>query len=213
MEKWPRQKLKMDLEPAKTKPLLCIEDLLVYPFPCPNCGKPLNDKKLFCSDLCRDEAKFVRYFRACIADGRYEQIDVKEALRIRLAHILSGGYQERLRQVSKETREIVIKRDEGLCLKCGAKGFQIDHIEGDNNDIKNLQLLCAKCHLQKTQKDFTKISKQTHPKEWAKREALIYRVKSPQPAQLCDCPDWDKKWNIVKKRRNELLKKRTDLNC
>jgi len=68
-----------------------VEALTSFPFPCPNCDKSMNDAALFCSDLCKDEAKFVRYFRACIVDGRYGQPDVQEALRIKLPLFLVGG--------------------------------------------------------------------------------------------------------------------------
>lgn len=201
-----RSKIKIDSKHTKTKSLLHIHDLVVYPFPCCNCGKLLNSNRLFCSNLCRDEAKFVRYFRACIADGRFEQQDVKEAIRIRLAHLLRGGYRERLRQVSKEIREAVIHRDKGLCRNCGVKGLQIDHINGDNNDIENLQLLCAKCHLQKTREKIILISPKSHPIAWEKRKRLLSRVHSPNPMYLCDNPDWAQQWKVVKKRRSELLK-------
>jgi 5-methylcytosine-specific restriction endonuclease McrA len=184
-----------------------IEDLLVYPFPCANCGKLLSSSRLFCSDLCRDEAKFVRYCRACIADGRYRRDDVKEAWKIRLAHILNGGYRERNRQISKEIREAAIEQDNGLCRKCGNKGFQVDHINGDSNAIENLQLLCIKCHLQKTREKIVAISKVTHPEKWEKRQELLFRVHAPKPLKLCDSPFWTKKWILVKKRRRELYDK------
>lgn len=64
-------------------------------FPCVNCEKPIpwdRPIKIFCSDLCRDEADYVRYYRRCLSDGRSEMPDIQEALRIKLAHLLSGGY-------------------------------------------------------------------------------------------------------------------------
>ena len=179
---------------------LKIKALATYPYPCPNCDKPVQKKPLFCCDLCRTEAKFVRYFRGCLADGRYKQDDVKEALRIRLAHILSGGYREKIRQIPKETRKLVFDRDNGLC-KCGKKGTQIDHIHDDCNKPENLQTICILCHIQKTRKRFVKFTKESHPELWEKRKNLLIRVFSPQPLRLCDSIKWKNLWNILKKER------------
>ncbi len=126
-------------------------------FPCLNCDQPMtlsSQIKLYCSDLCRDEAKFVRYFRACRSDGRINQPDVKDALLIRMAHILNGGYKESERRLRPSERRPVIERDEGLCQKCGQPGTDIDHIDGSSNELKNLQLLCKLCHNEKTKSKF-----------------------------------------------------------
>ena len=183
-----------------------VETLTDYPFPCPNCDRQMTKAALFCSDLCRAEAKYVRYFRACVRDGRFEQQDVQEALQIRLAHILGGGYPERQRQLTKEIREAVFVRAQGRCQNCGGKGNQIDHIRGSSNDLENLQLLCVKCHNEKTLEGFEKISPETHPEEWAKQKALLSRVYAPQPTRLSDSPDWDKLWRSVQKTRREVVK-------
>ncbi len=183
-----------------------LESLSSPPFPCPNCNIPIGEPVLFCSDLCKDKAKFVRYFRACVADGRFKQNDIQEALRIRLAHILGGGYPERLRQLSKEIRGAVIARDKGQCQSCGGTGNQIDHIRGSSNDLENLQLLCPKCHNEKTTAGFVTISAETHPEEWAKRESLLARVHASKPTRLCDGGDWNKLWRVLKKARREAAK-------
>ena len=120
--------------------------LISYPFPCPNCDERITEAFLFCSDLCKDEAKFVRYYRACLLDGRDELPDVQEALRIRMAHLLNGGYPEDERQLSKAVRDAVIARDKGRCRKCRKPGNQIDHLRGNSDGLANLQVLCSRCH-------------------------------------------------------------------
>src|SRR5262249_29900336 len=127
-----------------------IDALISFPFPCPNCNQPIRVAELFCSELCKQEAKFVRYVRACGRDGRDKQPDVQEAIRIRLAIILGGGYPEKERQIDKSIRKAIIERDKGRCKNCGNPGDQIDHISGSSNELENLQLLCRKCHNQKT---------------------------------------------------------------
>lgn len=57
-------------------------------------------------------------------------------------------------------RELVKKRDKGLCQPCKAKGRpavpyrEIDHIipraEGGTDDLDNLQCICSECHKAKS---------------------------------------------------------------
>ena len=175
-----------------------IKTLGAYPYPCPNCGKPVQNKRLFCCNLCRDEAKFVRYFRGCIAYGRHKQADVKEALRIRLAHILSGGYREHLRRMPDEIRKAVSERDNHLC-QCGSKGTQIHHVNGDSGDIKNLRTICTLCHLIETRKKIIEFTEESHPELWEKRKKLLEWVFSRQPLKFCDDFRWNKLWAAVKR--------------
>lgn len=183
-----------------------IEELSSLPFSCLNCDTSISEAKLFCSDLCKDEAKFVRYFRACLKDGRYDQPDVQEALRIRLAHILGGGYSERTRRLPQNIRDAVIKRDKGICQKCGGTGNQIDHIKGSSSDLANLQLLCSQCHNEKTTAEFVAISEETHPEEWVKRETLLTRVHAPRTLRLCDSEEWKELWRPLLKARKDRLR-------
>jgi 5-methylcytosine-specific restriction endonuclease McrA len=164
----------------KKKPLPPVDRRAEYlmrdPFPCANCDSPVADARLFCPDLCRQEAKSVRYIRACIAYGRVWEPDVAEAIQIRRAHINSGGYDERSRQLSKSVRQAVIDRDGGLCRKCGAPGTEVDHIIGDSGELTNLQLLCPPCHRQKTMLNVHPMSREEHPEEWAIAKALDGRI-------------------------------------
>jgi 5-methylcytosine-specific restriction endonuclease McrA len=47
-------------------------------------------------------------------------------------------------------KEAVIERDGGKYQICGKPGTDIDHIDGDSNDLNKLQLLCRECHNKKT---------------------------------------------------------------
>lgn len=60
------------------------------------------------------------------------------------------------RDISRETREMILCRDV-VCRKCGAeKDLQIDHIipvaKGGNSRPENLQVLCKKCNQRKSSK-------------------------------------------------------------
>src|SRR5262245_22763478 len=75
--------------------------------------------RLFCRDMCRDEAKYVRYARKVRSDGRIDQPDVRVALVIKRAHLLAGGYAEKGRHLSPQERKAVFARDSGRCRECG----------------------------------------------------------------------------------------------
>lgn len=53
-------------------------------------------------------------------------------------------------QFSKETREKIIERENGLCRLCNAKGTEIHHCkfksQGGRGVFSNGLLLCAPCH-------------------------------------------------------------------
>jgi hypothetical protein len=136
--------------------------LVVLPFRCANCDSPVGDGSLFCTDLSRDKAKFVRYYRERIADCTLRRRDIQEAIQIKRGHILSGGYNARKRLVPDAVRQNVIQRDRGKCRSCGKTGSEIDHVNGDESIMENLQLLCADCHRQKTMRNFEHISPETH---------------------------------------------------
>lgn len=173
------------------------------PFRCLNCHAERPDGKLFCSDSCKVAAKFVRYYRACQADGRIKRPDVQEALDIRLAHILGGGYDERSRRLAISERTAIFARDKSLCQICGQPGTQIDHISGSSNDPQNLQVICDPCHRQKTKSGFLPINATTHPGEWARLNQLMARIHVDTPLLICDRPDWDRIWRPLTKARKQ----------
>jgi 5-methylcytosine-specific restriction endonuclease McrA len=180
--------------------------LVAYPLPCANCDSPVPDGSLFCTDLCRDEAKFVRYYRERIADGALWKPDVREAIQIKRAHILSGGYNARERLVPDAIRQSVIERDGRKCRSCGDAGTEIDHIKGDRSILENLQLLCADCHRQKTMRKFQRITADAHPELWARAAALDERAMADEPSRLCDHADWKGLWRLIRSARLATLR-------
>ena len=160
-------------------------------FKCMNCDEIIQWTrriKLYCSDLCKAEADYVRYSRNCKKDGRINRPDVQETLKIMFAHIASGGYHEKERRISQEIREMVITRDKCLCRICGKPGNDIDHIDGDSNNLDNLQLLCRDCHNKKTISNIVllKLGDERYFDLMGKRVQLDLRIDSEEPLYECD---------------------------
>lgn len=190
-----------------------IKQLVTFPFPCPNCDKLLTEAKLYCSEVCRQEAKFVRYVRSCRSDGRSFQEDVQEAIRIRLAMILSGGYPEQERRIPDLIRQAVIARDKGRCQSCGNPGDQIDHMHSNSAELDNLQLLCDVCHRHKTMASFITVTAESHPEAWLKAEALRLRTEAPEALRLCDAEEWAALWHRIASERRQIRKQRLCLEA
>ncbi|MGH7452359.1 MAG: HNH endonuclease [bacterium] len=168
----------------------------------------MNEPKLFCSEACSDEAKFVRYVRRCRKDGREWDPDVNEAIKIRLAFILGGGYPEQKRQLSSSIRAAVIARDNERCQKCGQPGDQIDHIRGSSNSLENLQLLCRFCHNLKTKASMVTITPDSP--QWekcnAKKNALMKRIDAKKTKRACDDDEaWPSAWRSYWRKRKQIF--------
>jgi HNH endonuclease len=187
-----------------TTRFLTMEDLSELPFLCVNCFKPVDLPNAYCTQLCTDQAGWVRYTRPRYLDGRAGHEDIAQAIRIKLAHILGGGYNKKRRRVSRELRQAVIDREGGRCRICGSPGSELDHIHGGSSDLSNLQWLCDSCHNKKTVAMFVRISKESHPEEWALHQSLWKRVKAAEPIQLCDVDGWQSLQPELLRRREGL---------
>lgn len=171
---------------------------------CVSCDAALADDNqgLYCSALCREKAKFVRYARGCLRDGRAKNdTDVAYALRIRMAMILGGGYPP-ARSLPPAVRAAVIERDQGLCRLCGAPGEEIDHIDGSSPDLSNLRLLCQACHRNVTEEHLVPATA-----ERAEEARVLWeRVRAFRPRRLCDDEQrWAPSWRALRAERQEWL--------
>ena len=114
--------------------------------------------------------------------------DIKYALRIKIAHALNGGYDEDARRLSPETRQAVRDRDHDRCVLCGDAGTEIDHIDGADDSLVNLRLLCGHCHQTVTEEHLRPI---TEDRDKVLRDEILARINSEEPMRPCDQPNWN----------------------
>jgi len=170
---------------------------------CANCLEPLPEdvEALFCSSWCSEVAESVRYQRRVFRDGRIEQPDVREAIGIRNALLLAGGYKALGRTLTVSVRAQVKARDHGRCTRCGKPGVDIDHIDGNSGELDNLQLLCVDCHRAKTAENLVPAS----PEHRELLKALfVTRVLPDDPRLLADDEvAWATAWRGLKSGRRK----------
>ena len=63
--------------------------------------------------------------------------------------------EEYSRQISQEVKNVVWQRDQARCVQCGATNYlEYDHIipysKGGASSVNNVQLLCRRCNLAKS---------------------------------------------------------------
>ena len=177
---------------------------------CFNCDVVMDKPDLFCGELCTQEASFVRYVRNVRQQGRDRDEDIEYVIRVRMAHILNGGYPEKEREIPPAVRQQVITRANGMCEArgCGKPGTDIDHIRGNSCDLSNLQYLCKECHAKKTAAALKKLTPD-HPRYdefMVKITALRRRYTANEPLRRCDDHEtWSKAWSVYKQERKVLF--------
>lgn len=188
------------------------------PGTCVNCGSPSVTQKspLYCGQRCRQVAELVRYVRACRRDGRDGRPDIQEAIKMRLAMVLGGGYAERARRVSDAVRAEVFRRAGGKCEQCGrALDFDgttgdpdalatVQHVHGDSNDLSNLKAFCRRCNMADAQTRFVPVLPGSPEAELG--EELRTRWMSPEPVRVCDDEqNWSSVWRELEREAKEVV--------
>jgi hypothetical protein len=143
-------------------------------------------------------------------EGRDADPLVAEAVRIKIAIAIGGGYNRRARALSPQLRAEIMERDGGRCLVCGSEATQIDHINADPdlvardiNDPENLQAICDPCHRLKTMSMFKPI----RPEQRAKADEIRARINAPRPLRECDDEqNWKTAYRTHGSTRSALLK-------
>lgn len=169
------------------------------PTTCSNCDAP-SGPKLYCSELCGQVAKTIRYARRRLRDGRFDDPLVKEAIGVRVAFVVAGGYPERERRLAARTRQAVTRRDGDRCRACNKPGTEVDHIAGNSSLLENLQLLCNRCHMVKTQASMKPVDPED-TKTMGRLKDVRRRIVSDRPERFCDDErEWPNIWLSLRKQ-------------
>ena len=103
-------------------------------------GKKVGESRLYCSEGCKQE---------CPIYGKTPETLMKEDA-IRAGRL---SWLELNREVQPELRQMVLKRDDYTCVKCGSKeSLHCHHIEGirweplESADVDKCITVCKECH-------------------------------------------------------------------
>lgn len=170
---------------------------------CASCDAPLEGTgkpTLFCSELCTQTAEVVRYARRRLADGGIDDPLVAEVVRVRVAHLIGGGYHRIERALPKAVRVEVLAFNGGRCVTCDVQpATEVDHIDGDSATRANLQGLCGPCHRAKTAESMRSLSAADDPAVLRRAQNVIGRIESDDPSRRCDDPDeWPTIWRALR---------------
>jgi len=170
------------------------------------CGKVIRLDgycRLYCDDRCRQVLKLVHYGRRAFRDGRIEDPLVMEAIQMRIAHILGGGYHQTARRLSPATRQAVLSRDGGLCQICGQPATDIDHIAGDSSDLDNLRALCRACNMGEAQAGFRPATEEMSREV----DQLMERIEADVPIHARDNEQgWDLQYRQMRADQRALMR-------
>jgi len=190
---------------------------------CMNCGSSevTSRSPLYCSIQCRQAAKLVRYVRARRRDGTATRPDIAEAIEMRVATVLGGGYPENERRVPPALSEQVFREANGRCEKCGrVLDFDrstgdpdaiptIQHVYGNSNELSNLKAFCQRCNMADAQSRFVPVQPGS-PQSELLRELTI-RWSAPIPLRLCDDEEqWSSIWRDIMKKARTVIEEREE---
>ncbi|MBS1724839.1 MAG: hypothetical protein JSS66_18000 [Armatimonadetes bacterium] len=108
-------------------PRSAVPSTLTDPWKCPNCGGACeNARTPYCSERCKEEAAFVRQFRASFGNGNLADPERQAALGQKLWQVLGGGLPRRIALIPQRVWTRVLERDV-VCQICGAPAVLVDH--------------------------------------------------------------------------------------
>lgn len=167
---------------------------------CPNCDKATESlASPYCSETCRDQAAFVRQFRAALAAGTILTPEKQVVFGERLWWLLGGGLPLRESRIPESAKRQVAKRSDGKCETCGAPMTTVENVGSGCNRPLHLRAACPRCAKTKSYRD---LEFSQSPQVAKLLVSFANRVGASTPIRQCDDPDaWD--WRaFMAKRRN-----------
>jgi hypothetical protein len=152
-----------------------------------------------------------------MADGRADDDDVAEAVQMRVALLLGGGYGFHRQKISAEVRHEIIERAGGRCERCGRELDRdgstgvydamatLQHVARSSNDPSNLQAFCMRCNMDDAESHFVPVEEGS-----AQAELLGYleaRWSAAEPFLACDDHEnWKRLQPQMMKAARDLLR-------
>jgi hypothetical protein len=124
-------------------------------------AKYLAGEEAYRDKLVQDRQRFLDAEKAEIARRLKEKQRKRELEKIVRQELIDSGElfgdEPKRPPIPREVVDAVYKRDGGKCVYCGSvENLQLDHIipfsKGGATSLENLQLLCQKCNIEKSNK-------------------------------------------------------------
>lgn len=124
-------------------------------------AKYLAGEEAYRDKLAKDRQRFLDAEKAEIARRLKEKQRKRELEKIVRQELIDSGElfgdEPKRPPIPREVVDAVYKRDGGRCVYCGSvENLQLDHIipfsKGGATSLENLQLLCQKCNIEKSNK-------------------------------------------------------------
>jgi hypothetical protein len=170
------------------------------PYRCPNCDDRTESLAgPYCSESCRDQAAFVRQFRAALATGSILTPEKQVVFGERLWWLLGGGLPLRESRIPESAKRQVARRSVGKCEICGEPMTTVENFGSGCNRPLHLRAVCSRCSMTKCYRDL-EFSQSSRVVKLLSNFAK--RIDTAEPMRQCDDPD---AWNwreFMAKRRN-----------
>ena len=175
------------------------EQPLEDPHLCPNCDAQAESLAgPYCSVTCRDQAAFVRQFRAALSSSSILTPEKQVVFGERLWWLLGGGLPLRESRIPTSANRQVAKRSGGKCETCGESMTTVENFGSGCNRPLHLRAVCPQCSKKKCYGDL-EFSRSPQVVELLSNFAK--RIDTAKPMRQCDDPDaWDWRAFMAKRR-------------
>ena len=166
---------------------------------CPNCDAPAKSLTgPYCSEACRDQAAFVRQFRAALATGTILTPEKQVVFGERLWWLLGGGLPLRESRIPESAKRQVAKRSGGYCESCGAVMTAVENFGSGCNRPLHLRAVCSRCSQTKV---FGDLEYCQSSRVLGLLRELSSRIQAATATHECDDPEaWNWRQFLARRR-------------
>jgi hypothetical protein len=176
---------------------------------CMSCGINIGGAVIFCSQICEQKAKVVRYVRRALVNGGIEEPATQMAVGVRLWMLAGGSYPNKTRSLSVEQQNRILERDDFICQLCGKRADQVGRLDGGSSDTGNLSALCCDCNRRESFAHIHPATALERNKLNAMLTDLAQRISAPVPMLFCDDHEhWKRYEPSIRSARRILVQQR-----